>query len=25
MNERSSFINLLGFVKYHEWIKERGK
>jgi glyoxylase-like metal-dependent hydrolase (beta-lactamase superfamily II) len=25
MKERSSFINLLGFVKYHEWIKERGK
>lgn len=25
MKERSSFINLQGFVKYHEWIRERGK
>jgi glyoxylase-like metal-dependent hydrolase (beta-lactamase superfamily II) len=25
MKERSSFINLQGFVKYHEWIKQRGK
>jgi len=25
IEERSSFINLQGFVKYHEWIKQRGK
>ena len=25
MKERSSFINLQGFVKYNEWIKEREK
>lgn len=25
MKEQFSFINLLGFIKYHEWIKERGK